>query len=385
MSLVVDIKKKFAGFTLEMSFSAEDGRLGLLGESGSGKSMTLKCVAGIERPDEGRIVIDGETVFDSATGIDVPARLRFCGYLFQNYALFPHLTVVENIALALRAGSKLDGSRRAGGGTPAGGPDRVSARKRVADLVAKFALEGLEHRKPARISGGQQQRLALARMLAACPRLICLDEPFSALDSTIKTQVEEELDDHLSDFPGTILFVSHNRDEAYRFCDNLVIVDRGSVAEADTLEHIFSAPRSVAAARLTGCKNIAKAFRTGDRSIFVPDWNLDLETYLPVPPGLTHAGIHAHHVARGAADGDAANTFDFTLARVSPAPFSETEHLQPLPGGRIGLLREVPSDISNVTKAPTRSDVARIDVETHPAEIERHLYLPPEKILLLRG
>jgi len=347
VSLIVDIKKKLADFTLEVSFVADNGRLGILGESGSGKSMTLKCVA-----DEGRIVIDGETVFDSAARIDVPSRLRGCGYLFQNYALFPHLTVEENIAIAARTAGR--------------------GRDRVADLVRNFALDGLEKRKPARISGGQQQRLALARMLAAEPRIICLDEPFSALDSTVKTRVEEELDEHLSDFSGTILFVSHNRDEAYRFCENLVIVDRGSVAEAGTLERIFSSPRTVAAARLTGCRNIAPALRTGAREIFVPDWNLNIETTSPVPIDLTHAGIHAHHI-RAASGAHAGNTFAFRVARVTPGPFSVTEHLEPVSGGRVVLLREVPAETAQAA-----------DTGTDPSCTIRYLRLPPENILLLR-
>lgn len=180
MSLVVDIKKDFGRFRLDVEFEAGSGEVtGLLGASGCGKSVTLKCVAGIEKPDEGRIVLDGRVLFDSERRIDLTPQRRRVGYLFQNYALFPNMILAQNIAVGVR--------------------DRAKRRETVERLVKSFYLEGCEGKYPRQLSGGQQQRAALARILASEPEVLMLDEPFSALDSYLKWQVELEVEQELPD------------------------------------------------------------------------------------------------------------------------------------------------------------------------------------------
>ena len=202
MSLYVDIEKHLPEFHLKTSFEAGNEMLSILGASGCGKSLTLKCIAGIETPDRGRIVLNGRVLFDSQKRINLPARDRKVGYLFQNYALFPHMTVRENIACGL--------------------PSRD--RSFTDSWIEKFYLSGLGDHYPSQLSGGQQQRTALARMLASAPSLIMLDEPFSALDDYLKWQMEQELMHIIRDFPGTALFVSHNRDEVYRMSDRIAVM-----------------------------------------------------------------------------------------------------------------------------------------------------------------
>ena len=192
--LTVDIKKKLDNFILDVQFETDREILALLGASGCGKSMTLKCIAGIAKPDEGRIVLNGRVLFDSDKGINLSPQKRRVGYLFQQYALFPNMTVEKNIA--------------------AGCMEKNRERKKalVSEKIEKMHLSGLEHKYPSQLSGGQQQRVALARILINDPELLLLDEPFSALDSFLKWQLEMELSDDLKEFGRGALFVSHSKD-----------------------------------------------------------------------------------------------------------------------------------------------------------------------------
>ena len=208
MSLFVDIRKKLGDFSLDVSFESDSGTLGILGESGCGKSMTLKCIAGIETPDSGKIILNGLTLFDSEKRINLPPQKRRVGYLFQNYALFPNMTVRQNILCGLHF--EKDKSIR-----------DVEV-ERILDLVQ---LRGLENHKPHQLSGGQQQRTALARILVNKPNLLMLDEPFSALDSHLRDALQLEMLELLKDFDKDVLLVTHNRDEAYHTantCKNTV-------------------------------------------------------------------------------------------------------------------------------------------------------------------
>ena len=218
MALEVDITKKLDGFFMHMQFRAEQEIFAILGASGCGKSMTLKCIAGIEKPDEGRIVLDGKVLFDSEKKINLPPQKRKVGYMFQDYALFPHMNVVQNIEAGM-------GKR----------PDR----SRTESLIRQFQLEGLEKKIPGQLSGGQKQRVAMARMLAAEPELILLDEPFSALDTYLKWQLEQEMYKHLKEAGKPVIFVSHNRDEVYRLCDTVSCMNRGKMEVMEPLKEFF--------------------------------------------------------------------------------------------------------------------------------------------------
>ena len=197
MAITVDIEKNFKGFQLRAAFDSNTSSTGILGASGSGKSMTLRCIAGIERPDRGRIVINGRTVFDSEKKINLRPQERRIGYLFQNYALFPTMSVKDNIGCGFR-------------GAKAG---RESA---ISDYIKRYHLEGLENRLPSQLSGGQQQRVALARMMIGEPEAILLDEPFSALDGYLKDILQKDMQEFLSQYQGDMLMVTHSRDEAFR-------------------------------------------------------------------------------------------------------------------------------------------------------------------------
>ncbi len=211
--LSVRIKKKLGAFKLDVKFETESEVLALLGPSGCGKSMTLKCIAGIEKPDEGRIVLDGRVLFDSEKHIDLTPQQRRVGYLFQQYALFPNMTVYQNIFAGAR---RLPKERREAA---------------VSDMVERIHLEGLEKKKPAELSGGQQQRVALARILVSEPEALLLDEPFSALDATLKWQLELELLETLSSFSGAAVYVSHDPDEVARLCSSVCTLSEGRSLE----------------------------------------------------------------------------------------------------------------------------------------------------------
>uniref|UniRef100_UPI0040387047 sulfate/molybdate ABC transporter ATP-binding protein n=1 Tax=Faecalibacterium prausnitzii TaxID=853 RepID=UPI0040387047 len=205
MSLEINIEKKLDGFTLRAAFTAGNTSTALLGASGCGKSMTLRCIAGIVKPDRGRIVLDGRVLFDSAQHIDLPPQQRGVGLLFQNYALFPNMTVEQNILCGLKTEK-----------------DPAARRVACAEMLRAMRLETLAKRYPAQLSGGQQQRAALARILVGKPHILMLDEPFSALDSYLREEVEGEVGSLLASFAGTALLVTHNRDEAYRLCKEMI-------------------------------------------------------------------------------------------------------------------------------------------------------------------
>ena len=256
MSLEVTIAKRFEGFTLHADFTAGNTAAAILGASGCGKSMTLRCIAGVVKPDSGRIVLDGRVLFDSEKGIDLPPQQRNVGLLFQNYALFPNMTVEQNILCALKK-EKDPAARKAACGS----------------ALRAMRLEELAHRLPSELSGGQQQRAALARILAGRPRILMLDEPFSALDSYLREEVEGEVGSLLSNFDGTALLVTHDRDEAYRLCREMIVMDSGEVLRAGTTKEVFADPRRLTAARLTGCKNILPCVRVDEHHVRLTGWD----------------------------------------------------------------------------------------------------------------
>ena len=276
MALSVNIRKKLGSFQLEVQFEAEQGTpLALLGASGCGKSVTLRCIAGILKPDEGRITLDGVVLYDSAARIDLPPQQRRVGYLFQQYALFPNMTVRQNIAAAVR-----DRKARAG----------VAAEK-----LRQFQLESVADLRPGQLSGGQQQRCALARILASAPRVILLDEPFSALDSYLKCQLEWELAEMLSTFSGPVVWVSHDRGEVLRNCPEVCIIDRGQAQITQAMKELMAHPGSEAAARLSGCENFVDAMGHGN-TVTLRDWGVTLNCTAPVPDTVCRVGIRARNL-----------------------------------------------------------------------------------------
>lgn len=278
MSLEVEIKKKLGDFSLDVSFTTDGGVLGLLGASGCGKSMTLKCIAGIERPDSGRIVLDGVTLFDSEKKIDLPPQKRQVGYLFQSYALFPNMTVRENILCGLR-----------------GVKDKSEKAARLDEVLALLQLEDVQSHRPHQLSGGQAQRAALARILVSRPKLLMLDEPFSALDSHLRMQLQWQMRALLADYGHDVLLVTHSRDEAYHLCGRLGVMDAGRMRSVKATKALFADPGTVCAARLTGCKNIVSAVKAGENEVYVPDWGVRFATAQPVGDDLCAIGIRAHY------------------------------------------------------------------------------------------
>ena len=309
MSLEVDIRKKFKGFELHNAFSAGTETLGLLGASGCGKSLTMRSIAGIERPDSGKIVVNGTVFFDRAPGkkpkVDLTPQQRKTALLFQNYMLFPNLTVAQNVA--------------AGIGKDVSAADRDAA---VACELKRFGLEGFDKRYPAQLSGGQQQRVALARMLAARPGILMLDEPFSALDSHLKSVLEQNLVSLFDAFRGTILYVSHDIDEALRFCDRIAVVESGHIMEMGTGDDLVNRPQSQAGIKLSGCKNATPAQRRGPHTVWLPKWGVQVETAAEVPEGVKCLGVRAFYLQR--ADGPGRNCFRMRVDRVSDSRFERT-------------------------------------------------------------
>ena len=317
MRLEVDIHKNFGNFQLDASFCTQSGAVtGLLGASGCGKSLTLKCIAGIEKPDRGRIVLDGRVLFDSEQKINLPPQQRRVGYLFQNYALFPNMTVEQNIAVGVK--------------------DKTARKETVKQLISSFYLEGQERKYPRQLSGGQQQRVALARILASRPEVLLLDEPFSALDSYLKWQVELELADLLSAFDGPVLFVTHNRDEVQRLCQQVCVLDNGASQAMMPVHELFEAPRTLSACLLSGCKNVSRAKATADGMVEALDWGVTLNPGQPLPEGLTHIGVRAHYIRP--VNGPGPNTLPCKVERVVENVFSTVVMLS-TPGGSQGFSR----------------------------------------------
>ncbi len=293
--LSVDIKKKVAGFTLDVSFECGAERLGLLGVSGCGKSMTLKCIAGIEKPDSGRIVLDGNVLYDSEKKIDLRPQQRSVGYLFQQYALFPNMTVQQNIAICVS--------------------DRKKADAVAAEMIKKLGLSGLEHKRPGNLSGGQQQRTALARILVNEPKLLLLDEPFSALDSFLKWELETQLSDMLRSYGGVSVFVSHNRHEIYRICDSVCVLSGGKSEPVCSVKQLFERPKTVAGCKLAGFNNFTKVERVSENVVKALDWDVDLNISLREIEQNSVAAIRAEKVVP-ASPGDV-NVIEGTVFRVT--------------------------------------------------------------------
>jgi len=308
--LIVNIQNQCPGFVLDISFSTNEHPLGLLGSSGAGKSMILRCIAGIETPTKGQIILNGRVLFDSEQKINLPARDRQIGYLVQNYALFPHLTVAQNIAFGL----------------PQGTPTST-IKQQVEDQLTAVQLPGLANRYPHQLSGGQQQRVALARALASHPQALLLDEPFSALDSHLRSQLEQQLITTLATYPGETIFVTHNLEEAYRVCQDLLVLSEGKAIASGAKQKIFERPLTFSVAQLTGCKNFSRALITPCQQVEARDWDCILKVIEPIPDTLSYIGIRAHQLIF-TNNPHQENTFPCWLVTTSETPHRITLYLK---------------------------------------------------------
>lgn len=279
MKLTVRIRRKLNGKFLSVDFEVEEEIFALLGASGSGKSMTLKCIAGIEKPDKGYIALGDRVFFDSEKHIDLPPGQRRVGFLFQDYALFPHMTVLENVRIAMKT------------------PNTEEALA----LLREYRVEDLRDQKTGCISGGQKQRVAMARMVASKPEMILLDEPFSALDTFLRRKLEREMTERLLGMHVPVVLVTHDRDEVYRMCRRMACLSEGRLSDLGFVREVFRRPKTLTAARLSGCKNLSAICFEPDGSAIVPGWGLPIprEHFLRDDPercgeGVVAAGIRAH-------------------------------------------------------------------------------------------
>ena len=349
MAIQVNIEKNFKGFSLKTAFESTTSSTGILGASGSGKSMTLRCIAGIETPDKGKIVINGRTVFDSEKKINLKPQERRIGYLFQNYALFPTMTVKDNILCGYRG-------------------EKSQKEEKVRDYLKRYQLDGLENRYPAQLSGGQQQRVALARMMIGEPEAILLDEPFSALDGYLKDILQKDMQEFLEQYRGDMLMVTHSRDEAFRFCKELMLLKEGKTLIFGNTRELFEQPQLLEASRLTGCKNSSRIERMGDYEVFALDWGVSLKTVQKVEKDMTHVAIRGHWIQPAQEAGK--NCIAFEAAEYVETTF-EQQYLVKSPGMEEGAVLWWMRP-----KSSFRDD--------HNENLPPYLYLPPEHLMLLK-
>ena len=307
--LAAEFTKQLGSFHLEASVTAAPGStLVLVGESGAGKTTILNVLAGLIHPDRGTIRLDATTYFASDLGVAVPAGARSIGYVFQDYALFPHLSVFENVAFGLRA----QGIR---------GP---AVRSRVREILARLGILAFAERRPAGLSGGQQQRVAIARALVLQPHLLLLDEPLSALDLRTRTEVRAELRRLLQALPCVTLFVTHSPLEAMVFGDKISVVERGRISQVGTRDELLREPRSRYVAELMGLNlfwgrvtsrdsgGLADV-ETGEGTLRIVNAEAAADVFVAVDP----RDITLHLVAP---TGTAQNVFHGPIAQIVPEP-----------------------------------------------------------------
>lgn len=259
MSLYVDISKQLGSFNLKVEFQTNGGVTSLFGLSGSGKSLTLKCIAGLITPDKGTIILNNRVLFDSDKKISIKPQDRNIGYLPQDFSLFPNMSVKQNITT---------------------GFNRLPKKQRCANAdiyLSKFKLNDVADLYPHQISGGQKQRAALARALATKPEIILLDEPFSALDAQLKDTLVLDLVESLGDYDGDVLFVSHNNNEVYRLSDNVCVFDNGVCDTIKSTKDVFKKPTNSVEAVLVGVDNIGGCRKIGDNK-FLTDYGFTVDS-----------------------------------------------------------------------------------------------------------
>lgn len=291
--IYVDIEKKFGKFTLKTKFQFDNEIMGLLGASGSGKSLTLKCIAGIEKPDKGRIVLNDRVLFDSEKKINISPKDRKIGYLFQDYALFPNMNVYENIKVGIREGENFD--------------------KLIMEKLEEMRISHLKDKKINEISGGEKQRVALARLLINKPEIILLDEPFSALDDYLKSKIELEVSEVLRNYKIPTILVSHSRAEVYRLCNEICVMSNGKSEGLMNKKELFKNPKTFSSCLISGCKNFSEIEKISDKRLRALDWNIELETSDTILEEHKILGIRAHLIELEKSD---ENSFAVEVERV---------------------------------------------------------------------
>lgn len=291
--IYVDIEKKFGKFTLKTKFQFDNEIMGLLGASGSGKSLTLKCIAGIEKPDKGRIILNDRVLFDSEKKINISPKDRKIGYLFQDYALFPNMNVYENIKVGIREGENFD--------------------KLIMEKLEEMRISHLKDKKINEISGGEKQRVALARLLINKPEIILLDEPFSALDDYLKSKIELEVSEVLRNYKIPTILVSHSRAEAYRLCNKICVMSNGKSEDLLNKKELFKNPKTFSSCLISGCKNFSKIEKISENRLRALDWNIELETSDTILEEHKILGIRAHLIELEKSD---ENSFEVEVERV---------------------------------------------------------------------
>lgn len=309
MSLYINIEKNLSSFNLNVNFEHNKGVLGFLGSSGSGKSMSLKCISGLVTPSSGKIILNDRTFFDSDNKINLSPQKRKVGYLFQNYALFPNMNIVDNIEAGV---SSLSEKER---------------RTLCKEYIERLGLLGLENRYPWQLSGGQQQRVALARALITAPDILLLDEPFSALDQHLRNNLEKELMSILKNYNGNVIFVTHDISEAYRICDSIIVYENGISLEKRDKKDLFKSPKSLSEAVLTGCKNISKAKKSGMQTIYAEEWGNEFIVNGEIPENIEYICIRAHDIE--ISDNlNTENTYSYLIDNIIENPFEFTIYLK---------------------------------------------------------
>jgi molybdate transport system ATP-binding protein len=230
--------RESSGFSLDVEFKTSQGVTALFGPSGSGKTLTLECIAGFVRPDEGRIQLDGGILFDGQTGVQIAPQKRRCGYVFQNYALFPHMTLRQNLAFAAARTRRLERHRRVG------------------EMLEKFQIGDVAGRRPHEVSGGQKQRCSIARALIADPRMLLLDEPARGLDAPLRAELYDILRQVQTEFRIPALLVTHSLEECFELADEMLILREGRLVQSGPPAQICEQPASLELARLLGIYNL---------------------------------------------------------------------------------------------------------------------------------
>lgn len=305
--LKIDIQKRLNEFELHAQLQLGQEVLAVLGASGAGKSMLLKCLSGLEKPDGGEIIHNDQVFFDAKGRISMPVRQRKIGFLFQNYALFPHMTVSQNISFGMEKLAKKEMDER------------------VYALLKRFRLEGLERHLPSQLSGGQQQRVALARAMAIEPDILLLDEPLSALDEHLRNHMLEDLHSFLSTYHGSVLYVTHHMEEAYRLADRVAIFKNGQIVESGDKAEIFSHPNAFETAKLTGVKNLLPATCLDNQLLHFSEINASFRCKAKIAPHKDDAafylGIRPNQIQLASPMTEAENVVAAWIASVEQTPF----------------------------------------------------------------